>query len=74
VPVTLQPGECKFVFATGHAENAETEKWANDGAPNLAAARRLARCRKAIVERAFAEHRRCWDSPGTLQVSTPARS
>ena len=75
VPVTLQPGESQeLVFATGYAENAESEKWANDGAPNLAAARRLkARLQEGDhVERAFAEHRRRWDSLlGALQVSTP---
>jgi cellobiose phosphorylase len=75
VPVTLQPGESQeLVFATGYAENAESEKWVSDGAPNLAAARRLkARLQEGDhVERAFAEHRRHWDSLlGALQVSTP---
>ena len=46
----------ELVFATGYAENAESEKWANDGSPNVAAARRLkARLQDGDhVERAFA--------------------
>ena len=40
--VTLRPGESnELVFATGFAENAAEDKWASDGSPNVAAARRL---------------------------------
>ena len=65
LPLTLRPGESKeLVFATGFAENLPDEKWASDGSPNVAAARRLrARLQdSAHVERAFSEHRRRWDS------------
>ena len=65
LPLTLRPGESKeLVFATGFAENQPDDKWASDGSPNVAAARRLrARLQdSAHVERAFAEHRRRWDA------------
>jgi cellobiose phosphorylase len=75
VPLTLGPGESdEIVFATGFSENSTTEKWAADGAPNVSAARRLqARLQDTgHVERAFAGHRRRWDSLlGALQVNTP---
>ena len=75
LPLTLRPGESKeLVFATGFAENPPDEKWASDGSPNVAAARRLrARLQdSAHVERAFSEHRRRWDSLlDALQVKTP---
>ena len=73
--VTLRPGESdELVFATGFAENETNDKWASDGTPNVAAARRLrARLQDARhAERAFAVHRSRWDSLlDTLQVSTP---
>ena len=75
LPLTLRPGELKeLVFATGFAENGPAEKWASDGSPNVAAARRLrARLQEsAHVERAFSEHRRRWDALlNALQVKTP---
>ena len=75
LPLTLRPGESKeLVFATGFAENLPAEKWASDGSPNVAAARRLrARLQdSAHVERAFSEHRRRWDALlDALQVKTP---
>jgi cellobiose phosphorylase len=75
LPLTLHPGESKeLVFATGFAENLPDDKWASDGTPNVAAARRLrARLQdSAHVERAFSEHRRRWDSLlDALQVKTP---
>ena len=75
LPLTLRPGESQeLVFATGFAENLPAEKWASDGSPNVAAARRLrARLQDpAHVERAFSEHRRRWDALlETFQVSTP---
>ena len=75
LPLTLRPGESnELVFATGFAENLPDEKWASDGSPNVAAARRLrARLQdSAYVECAFAEHRRRWDALlDALQVSTP---
>ena len=75
LPLTLRPGESKeLVFATGFAENLPAEKWASDGSPNVAAARRLrARLQdSAHVERAFSEHRHRWDALlDALQVKTP---
>ena len=75
VSLTLHPGESqRLVFATGFAENAAGDKWAADGAPNIAAARRLqARLQEPdYVERAYGAHRRRWDSLlGALEASTP---
>jgi cellobiose phosphorylase len=73
--VTLPPGASEqIVFATGYAENAAADKWASDGSPNVAAARRLrARLQDpGHVERAFAAHRQRWQLLlDALQVSTP---
>jgi cellobiose phosphorylase len=75
VSVTLRPGESdRLVFATGFAENAPSDKWAPDGSPNIAVARRLhARLQEAAyAERAFAAHRQRWHSlTNALQTSTP---
>lgn len=73
--VNLKPGESdELVFATGYAENDADAKWASDGSPNLAAARRLkARLQDANhAARTFAEHRARWSALlDKLQVSTP---
>ena len=75
LPVTLAPNASEeIVFATGYAENAAADKWASDGSPNIAAARRLrARVQDPEhVARAFDTHRRRWDALlGCLEVNTP---
>jgi cellobiose phosphorylase len=73
--VTLPPAATEeLVFATGYADNEAQDKWASDGSPNVAAARRLrARLQEAgHGALAFAEHRGRWTSLlNALQVSTP---
>jgi cellobiose phosphorylase len=73
--VTLPPAATEeLVFATGYADNEAQDKWASDGSPNVAAARRLrARLQEAgHAARAFAGQRGRWTSLlNALQVSTP---
>jgi cellobiose phosphorylase len=75
MPVELAAGASEtIVFATGYAENPPDDKWAGDGTPNVAAARRLrARVQEpAHAAEAFAAHAKRWDDLlGSLQVKTP---
>ena len=76
LPVTLRRANpTELVFATGYAENAPAEKWASDGSPNVAAARRL-RARLQDADSRRARVRRPSRAAGTpcsdaLQVKTP---
>jgi cellobiose phosphorylase len=74
--ITLEPGETRsIVFATGYAENAEADKWTNEGTPNIATARRVAaelRVNAGLVERELQAQRARWNRLlDVLQATTP---